>query len=331
MTRSPRILAGDIGGTKTVLGLYPSDDAAGSTPIVTETYPSRSYPDLESILTAFRENHPDPVAAASFAVAGPVRGKRAEVTNLPWTIDAATISREFGFGHVDLWNDLEALAASVPHLPASSLHTLASGRPATQGAIAVLAPGTGLGQAFLAWNGSRYAAHPSEGGHADFAPFDPITTRLLTFLWDRFDHVSVERVCSGSGLPDLYRFLRDGEGLAEDSAMADRIAQCDDPTPCIVDAALEQESALCLRTVELLTRILAAEAGNLALKTLSTGGLYLGGGMPPKLLPFLDSDLFRTAFLAKGRFAGLLDEMPIHVILDPRAVLHGAALHVHSR
>ena len=330
MTRSHRILAGDIGGTKTVLGLYAVDDAVGSPPIVTETYPSRSHPAFESILVAFREAHPDPVAIASFAVAGPIQGRRAEVTNLPWTIDAAAIEQDFGFDRVDLWNDLEALATSVPHLPASALHTLAPGRPTPRGAIAVLAPGTGLGQAFLIWNGSQYAAQPTEGGHADFAPTDRIGMRLLAFLWDQFDHVSVERVCSGSGLQNLYRFLCEREGIAEDPSVAVQIVQCDDPTPCIVQAALAQESALCVRTIELFTRILAAEAGNLALKTLATGGLYLGGGIPPRLLPFLDSDLFRDAFLAKGRFAGLLADIPIHIILDPRAVLHGAALHTRS-
>ena len=327
MMSSPRILAGDIGGTKTILGLYPPGGQAALAPIAQETYPSSSYPNLESILQAFRETHPDPLNAAAFAVAGPIQGERAKVTNLPWTVDAAAIAERFGIARVSLLNDLEALASSVPHLPASALHTVSTGQPASRGAIAVIAPGTGLGQAFLVWNGSEYVAHPTEGGHADFAPADPDGARLLAFMWQRLEHVSVERVCSGSGLPDLYRFLRDGEGMAEEASVADRIARSDDPTPAIVNAAMEGESALCIRTLELFTRILAAEAGNLALKTLSTGGLYLGGGMPPRLLPFIDSDLFRRAFLAKGRFEGLLADMPIHVILDSHAVLHGAALH----
>lgn len=326
MSSWPLILAGDIGGTKTILGLYEVDRQARLAPIVEETYSSESHPDLESILESFRDTHPNPVAAASFAVAGPIREGRVEVTNLPWMIDAAAISERFGITRVLLLNDLEALASSVPHLPASALHTLSSGQPAPHGAIAVLAPGTGLGQAFLVWNGSEYSAYPSEGGHTDFAPATPQQVRLLEFMWKELGHVSVERVCSGSGLPDLYRFLRDRESMAEETSLADRIEHSEDPTPVIVTAAMKGESGLCVRTLELFTGILAAEAGNLALKTLSTGGLYLGGGIPPKLLPFIDSDRFRNALLAKGRFEGLLADMPIHVILDSHAVLHGAAL-----
>lgn len=321
----PAILAGDIGGTKTILALY-SPEASDLKPLWKETYSSQSFEDLESILDAFRHSHPEPIGRAALATAGPVLGDRATVTNLPWTIEARSIEARFSIPRVLLLNDLEALATVVPHLEAVDLRTLAGGRGVPGGVIAVMAPGTGLGQAFLTRSATQYVAHPSEGGHSDFAPTDEVQIRLLRYLLREFPHVSVERVCSGGGIPYIYRFLRDDSGFAEESEMVDRLAEVDDPTPLIIQTAVDRRSRLCVRTLEMFAAILGAEAGNLALKLLSTGGVYLGGGIPPRVLPFLEGGGFLNAFVSKGRFASFLAGVPIHVILNSDSVLHGAAL-----
>jgi len=327
MTEPPSaLLAGDIGGTKTILVLY-SLEASGLKPLRKETYASQSFENLESILDAFRHSHPEPIGQAALAVAGPVLGGHATVTNLPWTIEAHLLEERFSIPRVILLNDLEALATVVPHLEAVDLRTLAGGRGLPGGVIAVVAPGTGLGQAFLTRSvAQQYIAHPSEGGHSDFAPADEVQIRLLQYLLQEFPHVSVERVCSGTGIPYIYRFLRDDSGIAEESWMVDRLAKVDDPTPLIIQAAVDRKSKLCAHTLEMFASILGAEAGNLALTLLSTGGVYLGGGIPPRILPFLEGGAFLSAFLRKGRFASFLATVPIHVILNSDSVLLGAAL-----
>ncbi len=201
------------------------------------------------------------------------------------------------------------------------------GQAAPKGAIAVIAPGTGLGEAFLTWERDRYCAHPSEGGHSDFAPTDTLELGLLRYLWDRYEHVSYERVCSGLGLPNIYDYLR-ASGYAEEPMwLADRLAQARDATPVIVNNALDKDERceLCETTLRVFVSILGAEAGNLALKTLATGGVYLGGGIPPRILPALERSVFMRAFCNKGRFEELLANIPVHVILNSQAPLLGAA------
>ena len=228
-----------------------------------------------------------------------------------------------------LLNDLVATASGIPLLQAEDLHTLNAGHPVEHGTLAVIAPGTGLGEAFLTWGGTHYHTWPSEGGHVDFAPTNLFELELLRYMLTRFDHVSYELVCSGMGLPHIYGYLRDVALIDEPDQLAQQIARLEDPTPLIVRCALDTKlpSARCVATLETFTSILGAEAGNLVLKVLATGGIYLGGGIPPRILPFLDSERFTRAFQHKGRFSDILADIPLHVITNSRLALLGAAYH----
>ncbi len=320
------ILAGDIGGTKTVLGLF--ETATGPRiPVAEATFPSASYAGLEVIVREFLNQVGKDVEVACFGVAGPVTGDKARITNLPWVVDAAVLGRELRFGTVRLLNDLEAVANAVPILEPADLYTLNEKKAAAGGTIGVLAPGTGLGEAFLAWDGATYRAYPSEGGHCSFAPRTPLEVELLRFLLERFEHVSYERVCSGLGLPNLYAFFREREHMEELPYVAEQLATAGDPTPVIVRAAMDPErpSPLCRRTLETFVSILGAEAGNLALKVLATGGIYLGGGIPPRIQPVLQAGAFMQTYQHKGRFGAMVAQMPVYVILNSKAALLGAA------
>lgn len=320
------LLAGDIGGTKTTLAIY-SSAAGPRAPLREETYPSARYPRLEAIVQEFLAKVRRPVERACFGVAGPVVEGRAEITNLPWAIDEERLRGELHLASVRLLNDLVAIARAVPLLEPADLHTLNVGRRASDGAVAVIAPGTGLGEAFLTWDGTRYRAHPSEGGHADFAPTAPEQLRLLNYMESRMEHVSYERICSGLGLPHIYAFLKDSGSAEEPAWLREELATAQDPTPVIINAALTRDRtcALCTATLRMFVSILGAEAGNLALKVLATGGVYLGGGIPPRILPALEDGEFMAAFTRKGRLSGLLVRMPVHVIVHPSAALLGAA------
>ncbi len=330
--RDTVILAGDVGGTKTRLALFAA--ATGfAAPLAEATFASRDYAGLEPILHEFLSVLDWPVDHAGLGVAGPVAGGRAAVTNLPWVVDEANLAETFGFRQVLVMNDLEAIAAAVPALGARDLYTLNHGRVSKEGAMAVIAPGTGLGEAYLAWDGTRYRVHPSEGGHADFAPLDAPQAGLLLHLMKRFDHVSYERVCSGMGLPNIYAFLRDS-GVAEEAGwLRPRLEAAADPVPLMIAAALDEERpcALCRAVLETFVSILGAAAGNTALKFLATGGVFLGGGIPPRILTALDSGRFMEAFTRKGRMSGLMEKIPVHVILNPKAALVGAARQVMAR
>ncbi len=320
------LIAGDIGGTKTLLALYTSE-AGARAPIVQKQYPSADYASLEQIVAAFLAETGQHARSACFDVAGPVQGGRAKLTNLPWVLDETSLAQTLGLERAILLNDLKALAYAVPLLQTSELLSLNAGRAEPQGAIAVVAPGTGLGEAFLVWDGNRYVACSSEGGHADFAAADAQQAALLDYLRHRFGHVSCERVCSGSGIPNLYDFLRDSGHAPESPGLAARLAAAADRTPLIVDAALyaEADNPLCAAALDLFAAILAAEAGNLALKVLATGGVYLAGGMPLRVGNRLTRPGFMHAFAGKGRFAGLLGEVPVNVVLSTGAALLGAA------
>lgn len=319
------VLAGDIGGTKTTLALYAAEDAR--VPERIQSYDSRAARDLDSLIARFLAvGAASPPTALCLAVAGPVIGQSVRVTNLPWEISAPALASRFCVRDVRLLNDVEALAYAIPALRANEIDVLHAGDADPDGTIGILALGTGLGEACLIRHDGLARAHSSEGGHADFAPVTPRQARLLESLWHEHSHVSVERVCSGIGLPKLYRFLVDEEGLAEGSSVAAEIAAASDSTPVIVQAALSGRSVPCREAVALLCDILAAEAGNFALKILATGGIFLGGGMPPRLLPFLRAPGFRKTFAAKGRFSSLLERVPVAAVLAPQAVLWGAAL-----
>ncbi|MEW6669752.1 MAG: glucokinase [Thermodesulfobacteriota bacterium] len=320
------ILAGDIGGTKTALGLFKMTTGHCES-VVETTFRSDSYPGLEVMVKEFLGRVGFRIEAACFGVAGPVVGDEASITNLPWRVNRAALGREIGTASVRLMNDLEAIANAVPILEPADLYTLNERQPAAGGAIGVLAPGTGLGEAFLAWDGATYRAYPSEGGHCSFAPGNAMEMDLLVYLLEKFQHVSYERICSGMGLPNLYAFFRERKLMEESPHVVQALAKADDPTPVIVAAALDSDNPcrLCKQTLDTFVSILGAEAGNLALKVLATGGIYLGGGIPPRILPVLRAGAFMESYQHKGRFGAMLGQMPVHVILNPRAALMGAA------
>lgn len=318
------LLAGDIGGTKTALALY-SPERGAREPIAEERYPSTEYPSLKAIVLKFLEGKQTKLTHATFGVAGPVVGGRAQITNLDWVVDAAELADALGLMHVSLLNDLESVANAVPYLNDQDQVALNRGQAQPSGSIAVVAPGTGLGEAFLVHDGVHYVAYASEGGHTNFGPATTLEFDLLHYMQSRFDHVSYERVCSGKGIPSLYDFLKDTGRYEEPDWLRARLATLEDRTPAIVNAADEARAEICAATVALFVSVLAGEASNLALKVLSTGGVYIGGGIPPRILPELKKPVFMQAFLRKGRFADLLSRMPVYVILNPNVALLGAA------
>jgi len=320
------LVVGDIGGTKTDLAVF-SSEAGPRKPLAEATFHSAGYGSLELLVREFLDQAKLPVDRGSFAVAGPVVEGRAKITNLPWVIDEDRLQKALNLTSMSLRNDLEAIAYAVPFLQPEDLDTLNAGKPEPQGSIAVIAPGTGLGEAFLTWDGSRYRAYPSEGGHADFAPTNDLQIELLRYLRRQHEHVSYERVCSGIGLPNIYSYLRTSGHGPEPPWLAQQLASAEDHTPIIVDAALDtaKRCELCIAALDTFVSVLGAETANLALKVLSTGGIYLGGGIPPRIVPVLKQQWFMQAFLDKGRMSNLLAGMPVHIILNPKAARLGAA------
>jgi glucokinase len=322
------LLVGDIGATHARLALV-SPERGPAHPIREATLASQEYPGLLELVADFLRPAGADVERAVLAVAGPVVRGRAELTNLGWTVDGASLRDALGISSVRLLNDLVAMAYAVPHLAPDALRTLQPGAPEEGGTIAVVAPGTGLGEAFLVWDGARYRAYPTEAGHADFAPTDAVQTELLEWLRVRMRAglVSSEHVCSGRGLPSLYDFLKERRVEPEEPWLAERLAAADDRAPVIVEAALDprRSSALGAATLELFAAILAAEAGNAALRLLATGGVYLGGGMPRRSLAFLERPDVVARFRQKDRMSTLLARIPLHVIVARKVALLGAA------
>lgn len=318
------LLVGDLGGTKTNLAII--DPAQGPRdPIAETSVPSAQFPSLAAMARQFLAEHPVRLRGACFGVAGPVVAGTARVTNLPWVLREDELATALNLRWVQLINDLEAVATAVPYLTPDDCEPLAAGEPEEGGTIAVIAPGTGLGEAFLVWNGDRYVAHPSEGGHCDFAPTTDLQRDLLAWLGRDGTHVSYERVCSGLGIPNLYAFLR-ARGVPEPTWLRARLAAASDPTPIILNAALQEDPPqICLDTVNLFLDILAAEAGNLALKVFATGGLFFAGGLPPRLLSLLTPERVLPILRNKGRLAGMLERIPVRIITNPKAALLGAA------
>jgi glucokinase len=321
------LLAGDIGGTKTVLAFFPLNPSHAhfTQPEYSHTYASDAYGSLEVVVSDFLARTGVQPVGASFGVAGPVIHGRARVTNLPWVIDTAVLQQTIGIPHVYLLNDLESIANAVPYLTADELITVNEGERDPTGPIAVIAPGTGLGEAFLVHDGRRYRAFPSEGGHATFSPVNTVQRELLAYLESRFDHVSFERVCSGSGIPNLYAFLRDSGRFTEPPHLKEQLAATENWTPVIVNAAVAGDAAICAATLDLFIDILANETSNNAIRLLATGGIYLGGGIPPRIVPQLTDGDFMRRYSLKGRFSEMVSRMPVHIIKDPLAGLHGAA------
>ena len=321
------LLAGDIGGTKTRLAVF-SPEQGPNDPVAQKTFASKDYPNLETIAEEFLSAVEVSVDQGAFGVAGPVVEGEATITNLPWVIRESRLCEVLGQSSATLLNDLQSIAYAVPFLGTEDLHTLNDAEAEPGGNIAVIAPGTGLGEAYLSMDGGRYRAHPSEGGHADFGPTNALEMGLLRYMMERYDHVSYEKVCSGRGIPNLYAYLKDSGYAPEPPWLSDRLAAAADPTPVIVSAALEHEKQPCelaVATLRLFVSILGAEAGNLALKLMSTAGVYLGGGIPPRIIPWLEHKYFMQAFLNKGRFSSVLIRFPVHVILRREVALFGVA------
>ena len=321
------LLAGDIGGTKTHLALF-SAEQGPRTPVVERIFSSKSYGNLEAIVNEFLADVTAPVEQAVFGVAGPVSAGQATITNLPWVIRQSRLQETTGVQDVILLNDLQAIAYAVPFLQPADLVTLNDGAPTASAPIAVIAPGTGLGEAYLTWDGQGYRAHASEGGHSDFAPTNALEISLLHYMMRFHDHVSYEKVCSGLGIRNLYQFLKDSGYAPEPPWLTAQLNEAKDPTPPIVNAALNHETQPCelaVATLQLFVSILGAEAGNLALKLMASGGVYLGGGIPRRILPWLEHKHFMQSFLHKGRFSTELIRFPVHVILNNNAALLGVA------
>jgi glucokinase len=319
------ILAGDIGGTKTRIAVF--DDAVNLRTLAEERFPSGDYRSLDAVLQRFRQLHDLPVIAACFGVAGPVKDGRCEATNLPWIVDAAQLAAELGLPHVGLVNDLEANAYGLATLGSDDCRQLAAGEPGSHGNVGLIAAGTGLGEAGLFWDGRRLHPFACEGGHTDFSPRTALEVRLLEWLRTNFvEHVSWERVLSGPGLVNVYRFLRE-DARAEEPAWLTEQMHTGDPAAAISQAALAHTSPLCVHALDLFVSLYGAEAGNLALKLMATGGMYIGGGIAPRIAAKLGDGTFMRAFVAKGRMAPLLEAMPVRVVMNDRTALRGAARH----
>jgi glucokinase len=321
------LLTGDIGGTKTHLAIFSSEKGPHEA-IIDRIYPSGQYANLETIVQAFMAEVNLPIERAVFGVAGPVTRGQASITNLPWVIRESRLQEVLRVDTVTVINDLQAVAYAVPFLKPADLHTLNDGDVEPQGPIAIIAPGTGLGEAYLTWDGNHYRAYASEGGHADFGPTNELEMSLLRYMLRLYDHVSYEKVCSGLGIRNLYFFLKNTGYAPEPPWLAKQLLEANDATPLIVSAALNHEQQPCelaVAALQLFVSILGSEAGNLGLKLMANGGIYLGGGIPRRILPWLEHKYFMQAFLNKGRFSTVLIRFPVHVILNNNAALLGVA------
>jgi glucokinase len=326
MAHRELVLAGDIGGTKTNLALFSvSGEKLHAESL--RTFPSKRYSGLIPVLKEFLDGTNRAVEAASFGIAGAVVDGKVKTPNLPWMIDTADVRRVLKLDAVTLLNDLEAAAFGIFTLENDEFQTLNEGSMRHSGNKALIAAGTGLGQAILYDDGHHFRPLASEGGHGDFAPRNELEIELLRSLMGRFGHVSYERVVSGPGLFNIYRFLKEARGLEEPKWLTDRLAAADDASAVISKAGLAGEAEICVKTLDMFVAVYGAEAGNLALRAKSVRGLYVGGGIAPKLLDKFKDGTFMRAFVDKGRYQDLLAAIPVQVVLNDRAALRGAAYH----
>jgi glucokinase len=335
------ILAGDVGGTKVHLALY-SFEAGRLKAVRDGRFPAHEFASLDAVVQKFLtedangnasqdRSERDQIIAACFGVPGPVRDGRLRLTNLPWELDAHGLAKSIGIEHIFLINDLQANGYGIPELAPEAICTLAEGDRGAFGHRGLIAAGTGLGQALLIWDGRTHRPVPSEGGHCDFPARDDREIGLLQYLRRMLNgHVSSERVVSGIGIQNIYTYLRDVEKLEEPAWLRDRLAS-EDRNAVIGTCAEDGSSQLCFETMKLFASAYGAEAGNLALKVLSLGGLYVGGGIAPKMLKTLNSGGFMQAFLDKGRLSPVLESIPVRVILDETCALLGAAAFAEAR
>lgn len=337
------ILAGDIGGTKTQLALYQSDSGPGeprptsniqANQLFFKSYCSSAFNDFDAVLCLFLEDaklalQTDVIIdQGALAIAGPVDQAVCRVTNLAWTLSASQIAKRFKLKTLILINDLQATAYAVPFLPKEDFVSIQQGQPLAERTLAIIAPGTGLGEAVLYWDGDRYHALATEAGHADFAPVNALEIEFVDYCRSQDQaqfnqHVSIERVLSGQSIVDIYQFLYQRSAGSTESALLTG-HEPSDWSALISAQALNHDDALCVEAMALFVRMLAAEAGNLALRSLAYGGVVIGGGIAPKILPLINSELFRTNFSAKGRFQHLLQQIPVNVCINPQAPMIGA-------
>jgi glucokinase len=326
------ILAGDVGGTKVHLALYNMVEGH-LVPVRDEKFPAHEFPGLEGAVEHFLNTGTEDkksITAACFGVPGPVRDGRLKLTNLPWTLDTRDLERTLGIPRIFLINDLEANGYGIPQLAPDKIFTLHTGDPNATGHQGLIAAGTGLGEALLILDGKQHRPIPSEGGHCDFAARTDREVALLEYLRRTLNgRVSLERVVSGLGIKNIYAFLRDVEKLDEPQWLKARLA-AEDPNAVIGECAEDGSSSICFETMKLFSAAYGAETGNIALKVLATGGMYLGGGIAPKALKTLQSGAFVAAFLDKGRLSPLLQSIPVRVILDDTCALLGAAAYAEA-
>jgi glucokinase len=323
-----RVLVGDIGGTKTALGLAELQGMHVDIDLHRE-YPSLKSVSLAEIVTHFFDQTGCECHLAAFAVAGPVVDGRSKTTNLPWQIDAAALQKALSFERVGLLNDLEAMAWGVPALSEQQLAVLQAGTPGAVGNACVVAAGTGLGEAGMFWDGLRYHPFATEGGHTDFAPTDDREFALLNYLKQRVGRVSWERVVSGIGIGNIYEFLAQWHKAVHPPAVAEALRSDGDIAAAVAEAATNGHT-ICQESMELFAVLYGREAGNTALKHMAMGGVYLGGGIAPKNLSLLQGPGFLDGFRDKGRMLELMARIPVQVILDPMTPLYGAALYMHA-
>jgi glucokinase len=316
------ILAGDIGATKTNLAYY---DVQGDilTSILVQSFPSKDYGNLTDVVEKMHTGHPATITAAAFGIAGPVVDGRSKLTNLGWDVDGREVAALLNLKGVGLINDLQATAYGTLRLATNETLELNKGAAQLHAPIAVIAAGTGLGEGGLIWDGRRYRAFPSEGGHTEFGPRNETEIDLLRFLTKKFGRTSYERIVAGPGFVNLYEFFRSRSDYPEPQWLSDRMQQ-GDPSAAISVAGVEGRDKVCVEAVEMFASLYGAETGNLALKVLATGGVYVGGGIAPKILPAINKH-FMAAFVDKGRYTSLMKQMPVRIVLNEHTALLGAA------
>ena len=317
------ILAGDIGGTKTNLAVYAADTEL-NVPIIEECFHSQRYDSFLALLKDFFTNNAVQIQKACFGVAGPVINGRCSTSNISWVVDEKEIRETFNIPQVKILNDLESMGYGTLLLKDNDLKIINPGSPVEHGNIAVIAAGTGLGEAFLVWGNGRYRVIASEGGHTDFGPRNALEIELLKFLLNEFEHVSYERIVSGIGLKNIYQFLKHHQNYQEPAWLTERFAR-EDPNVVISESGLASRDPICEQTLQMFMSIYGAEAGNLALKVMSTGGIFIGGGIAPKILPAFNNGEFLNALFGKGRLSKVITKMPVKIILNEKTALLGAA------
>ena len=318
------ILAGEIGATRTRLAAFETEGNRLNC-VVEKIYPSHDYASLAEILPQFTRTEGIGVHSACFGVAGPVRAGRSKISNLPWTIDAKELAVQLKLPSVGLLNDLEASAYGIDALESKDFITISEGSENAEGNRAVISAKTGLGMAGLYWDGFRHHPFACEGGHADFAPRDAIQMELLAYLQKKYGRVSCERVLSGPGIHDIYDFVRDTDKFEEPADRRAQVKAAADPSPLISRLALEGKSAVCEQALSVFVSVFGAEAGNCALRYMTTGGIYIGGVIAAKIAPKMQDGTFMKSFLDKGRMESILKDMPVQIIANDDCGLIGAA------